>query len=59
MLQAFLTEELIWALHRERVNAGVRTWLVSQALKESSEKKCRSRGAWRIVPLNLRPAACR
>lgn len=59
MLQAFLTEELILALHQERVNAGVRAWLVSQALKESSEKKCQSRAAWRIVPLNLRPAACR
>lgn len=54
-----ITEELIWLLHRERVNAGVRAWLVSQALKESSEKKCRNRAAWRIVPLNLRPAHCR
>lgn len=54
-----MTEELIWALHRERVKAGVRAWLVSQAFKESGEKKCRSRPAWRIVPLNLRPAHCR
>lgn len=54
-----MTEELIWALHRERVNAGVRVWLVSQALQESGEKKCRGRAALRIVPLNLRPAHCR
>jgi hypothetical protein len=59
MLQAFLTEELILALHQERVNAGVRAWLVSQARKESSEKKCRNEAAWRIVPLVLRPAHCR
>lgn len=54
-----ITEELVWLLHRERVNAGVRAWLVSQALKESREEKCRVKGAWRLVPLILRPAACR
>ncbi len=54
-----ITEELIWVLHRERVNAGVHAWLIHQALKEPGERKCRSAPAWRIVPLGLRPAHCR
>jgi hypothetical protein len=58
-MQAFLTEELIWALHRERVKAAERVWLASQAPGESSDTKCWSKGAWRIVPLNLRPVNCR
>lgn len=58
-MHVMITEELIWLLHRERVNAGVRAWLVSQALKESREEACRVRGPWRLLPLSLRPAACR
>lgn len=57
-MQAFITEELIWAIHRERVNAGVRAWLVSQVAKQAREENCRGRGAWRLVPLILRPARC-
>lgn len=54
-----ITEELIWLLHRERVNAGVRAWLVSHVPKKSRKENCRMRGVWRMVPLSLRPAGCR
>ena len=58
-MQIAITEDLIRLLHQERVNAGVRSWHVSQALKEAPEERCRMTGAWRLVPLSLRPAACR
>lgn len=58
-MHTVITEELIRVLHRERVNAGVRAWLINQALKEPGERKCRSAPPWRIVPLGLRPAHCR
>lgn len=58
-MQALITEELIWALHRERVNAAVRAWLASQVSEEPGDYKCPLKGPWRIVPLNLRPARCR
>jgi hypothetical protein len=58
-MQGFITDELIRALHREREEAARRAWLASGATKESSDNRCWNRAAWRIVPLNLRPAACR
>lgn len=59
MLQAFLTEELILALHQERVNAGVRAWLVSQVPKGTRDDAREIGLPCRWMPLNLRPANCR
>lgn len=58
-MQGFITDELFQALRREREEAARQAWLSSQATKESSDNRCWNRVAWRIVPLNMRPAACR
>ncbi len=55
-MQAFITEELIWALHRERVEDARRTWLASQAEAESREDKPCNDGPSRWLPLNFGPA---
>jgi hypothetical protein len=58
-MQGFITEELVRALQREREEAARQAWLASRVTKEYSNSRCWNRAAWRIVPLNLRPAACR
>lgn len=64
-MQAFITDELIWALHRERVEDARRVWLASRVRKEPSDDEAWTGGAPRAVPLNpigpsgLKPAAGR
>jgi len=58
-MQSFITDELIRALHKEREEAARQAWLAGRAAKESSDSRCWNRAAWQIVPMNLRPAACR
>ncbi len=55
-MQAYITEELIWALHRERVEDAQRAWLASQVTDESREDKPCNDGPSRWTPLNFRPA---
>ena len=58
-MQAFITEELIWALHRERVEDARRIWLTSRVPAESRDDKRPSGGPSRWLPLHLRPASGR
>lgn len=58
-MQAFITEELIWALHRERVEDARRVWLASQAPEPLCDDKPCAKGPSRWVPLIFRPAAGR
>ncbi len=55
-MQAFITEELIWALHRERVEDARQVWLASQAPEERCDDKPCPKGPSRWVPLIFRPA---
>lgn len=55
-MQAFITEELIWALYRERVEDARRAWLASQVTPESSNDKPCNDGPSRWVPLIFRAA---
>jgi hypothetical protein len=55
-MQAFVTEELIWALHRERVEDAPRVWLASRVPAKSSDDKPCNDGPSRWIPLNFRAA---
>ncbi len=55
-MQGFVTDELIWALHRERVEDARRAYIAGQAQAESSEDKTCNDGPSSWLPLKLRPA---
>ncbi|HSP56552.1 MAG TPA: hypothetical protein VLS25_13300 [Dehalococcoidia bacterium] len=60
-MQAFVTEELIWALHRERVEDARRAYFVSQVQAESKDDSTPKDGPSRLPlkpfgPSDLRPA---
>ena len=55
-MQAFVTEELIWALHRERVEDARRAYAASQVKSDSTDDKACNDGPSRWLPLKLRPA---
>jgi len=55
-MQAYVTDELIWALHRERVEDARRAWLASQVTAESSNEKPCNDGPARWLPLIFRAA---
>jgi hypothetical protein len=61
-MQTFVTEELIWALHRERVEDARRAYFVSQVRAESHDDSTPKDDPPRLVPLkpfgpsDLRPA---
>ena len=63
-MQAFVTEELIWALHRARVQDARRAYFVSQAQTRSNEDNRPPAGPYRLPlkpygPTDLRPAGGR
>jgi len=58
-MQAFITEELMWALHRERVEDARRVWLASRVAHKRGDDKPPSNGHPRRPSLNLRPAGGR
>lgn len=64
-MQAFVTEELMWALHRERVEDARRVWLASRVVEQPGDDNRSSSGPSRAAPLNhygpsgLRPAGGR
>lgn len=64
-MQAFITDELIWALHRERVEDARRVWLASRVREDATNDKRSTSGPSRLAPLNpygpsgLKPAAGR
>ena len=55
-MHAFITEELIWALHRERVEDARRVWFASQVEAESRDDKPCNDGPSRWIPLIFRAA---
>jgi hypothetical protein len=54
-MQAYVTEELVWALYRERTEDARRTWLASQAAEPCEDKPCND-GPSRWIPLIFRAA---
>lgn len=56
-MQPFVTDELIWALHRERVNAGVRQWLASRGSDESGNGRTPKQRPTMLSRWGLLPAA--
>ena len=55
-MQAYITEELMWAIHRERREDARRAWLASQVTAESSNDKPCNDGPARWLPLIFRAA---
>lgn len=55
-MHVYITDELIWALHRERVEDARRTWFASQVPAESRDDKPCNDGPSRWIPLIFRAA---
>ncbi len=55
-MHAYVTDELVWALYRERTEDARRAWLASQAAVDSREDKPCNDGPSRWIPLIFRAA---